>query len=192
MRVEWITRFPILYGWKSLLGLLHDVDLRRYFYPVTDLVDEALLPLTHDLSLIDVVSLDLEFCQDVVHVLLKAVNLDENLLQIQFFLEQLGNGLDLPDLFAIGCCLFHPAQFTAHALEEVDKRVFEAQKDLKLPPEPKLIVLELVVSMELLGHLQVRVEVLKVLQQELTDNQQETGHTGHLRHKVNIGYDLDL
>ena len=174
MRADiWITRFRIsvLDSWKSLLGLLHDVDLRRDLDPVADLVDEALLPLAHDLSLVDVVSFDLEVRQDVVHVLLKAVDLDENLLQIQFFLEQLGNGLDLPDLFAIGCRLFHPAQFTAHALEEMDERVFEAQKDLKLPPEPELIVLELVVSMELLGHLQVRVEVLKVLQQELTDNQ---------------------
>ena len=113
MRNEWVTaveiRVSLRICGKSLLGLLQYVYLRRDFDLVADLVDIVLLPLAHDLSFVDVVPLDLEVRQHVRHVLLKVVNLDENLLQVKLLLEKLRDVLDLPDLPSIGSGLLHLA-----------------------------------------------------------------------------------
>ena len=69
------------------------LDLQRVLWDnldfVTHLVDELSLPLAHDLSFILIVSLDTELPEDVDEVCLKVVQLDEDVLEVEFSLEHL-------------------------------------------------------------------------------------------------------
>ena len=71
------------------MSLRIDLDL------VGDLVDELSFPSAHDLGFILIEPLHLELPQDVRQVGLKVVQLDENVLQIEFPLEHLGHFVDL-------------------------------------------------------------------------------------------------
>ena len=170
-----IRRFLRRFRYLQLL------DLQRVLwdnlYLVTHLVDELSLPLAHDLSFILIVSLDTEFPEDVYEVCLKVVQLDEDVLEVEFSLEHLRHFVDLRDL-SPEVRLFLAAEMAAEEeLEELDEGVLIAEEHAQLLPEAELFLIDGLLVLESLSDLEIRVEALEVLHQELTDDEEEAWDT---------------
>ena len=149
------------------------------------------------------------------------MELHKNLLKVQLFLEyprDLLNGVyPLPALGLLLHFLLAAAlEFFAHSGGAHDKRILVSKKDVELGVNVKLVELQRLfivlgfdcslfviggwirrrfrprVVLEDRGHLEVRVELLKGLEEVLVDDQEETRNTGNGGDQVDISDDLYL